>query len=96
MTGNIRTLKSSNACSSLTDPFLNSSSGSGSSLTSPGTSVEYTTLQRSSTHARRGNGTLNWAPVTHGTPWRMPFILKRRRTDLARGSSYVDDMSLHL
>lgn len=43
-TGRMRTLKSSNAWSSLTELFWNSSSGKGRSFTSPGTSVEYTTL----------------------------------------------------
>ena len=47
-TGMMRTRKSSKACSSFTEPFLNSSSGRGRSLTSPGTSVEYTTLQKMS------------------------------------------------
>lgn len=43
-TGSIRTRKSSKAPSSWTFPFSNSSCGNGSNFTSPGFSVEYTTL----------------------------------------------------
>lgn len=71
-TGKIRTRKSSNAPNSLTGPFLNSSSSKGSSLTSLGTSVEYTT----------------------GMPDDTPRRRRRRRTERARGSYIVYEMSL--